>query len=296
MDPTWIGSRTSRMHDVSAELPPIGPESEAARPAFRRAGPAWRGLGLRLAVASILVLAADAALACPSALSGRTFAIDPATHGFGAAQKQPPLPLERGEYALTIDDGPSSKTTLALLDILRSRCVKATFFLVGYGAERRPDLVRAIVAEGHGIATHSFSHGDLGRMTRDEAAAEIWSGIRAVETAAYGKLDESHRVRLFRFPGSPSLAAGIPPDMIELANEAGAIVAGCDFSPEDWRNSPPEESFRRLMSRLGDRGVILLHDGPPNTLRLLPMVLDELERRGARIVQLSVGERPQPEP
>lgn len=229
------------------------------------------------------------ACACPSALTGRTLAIDPATRGFGAVQMLPPLPLEAGEYVVTIDDGPNPKTTSALLDILRSRCVDATFFLVGYNAERHPDLARAIAARGQGIASHSFSHGDFGKMTRDEAAAEIWSGIRAVETAAYGAFDQPERLRLFRFPGGGSLPPEPPPDMIERVNEAGAIVAGWDFSAEDWRNSPPDQSYRRLMSRFGDRGVILLHDGQSNTIKLLPMILDELEKRRARVVGLRVG-------
>ncbi|WP_161992772.1 polysaccharide deacetylase family protein [Aureimonas leprariae] len=246
---------------------------------------------IRPLAAAGFALAATAASACPSALAGRTVAVDPATHGFGAVQKQPPLPLQPGEYVVTIDDGPNPKTTPALLDILRSRCIAATFFLVGRNAERHPELVRRIVAEGDGIGSHSFSHRDFGKLSRDGIAEEIWAGMRAVDIAAFGAFDESRRPRrLFRFPGSPGFAPALPPDLVAIANGAGAIVAGYDFSPEDWRNSPPEESFRRLLARLGDRGVILFHDGQSNTLELLPMVLDELERRGARVVRLAIGD------
>lgn len=246
-------------------------------------------LSSRLALAcGLLLLAAAASEAgCPSVLSGRVVAIDPATRGFGAVQQLPPLPLQPGEYALTIDDGPSPKTTQALLDILRSRCVSATFFLVGRNAAKHPDLVRRIAAEGDGVGSHSFSHGDFGKLPRNGVAEEIWNGVQAVEKAANGGIGQP---KLFRFPGSRSFPPVVPPDLVALANGMGEIVAGYDFSPEDWRNSPPDESFRRLLSRLGDRGVILMHDGQSNTLKLLPMVLDELERRGARIVSLRVAD------
>jgi len=67
------------------------------------------------------------------------------------------LPTEAREVWLTIDDGPSDDTA-GLLDLLDAHGAKATFFLVGERAARRPELVRAIVARGHGVGNHSFSH------------------------------------------------------------------------------------------------------------------------------------------
>ncbi len=66
------------------------------------------------------------------------------------------------------------------------------------------------------------------------------------------------------------------------------IVASYHLSPEDWRNHPPEETLRRLRQRLNanDRGVIVMHDIQTNTVPLLPMVIDELKSRNAKIVHL----------
>jgi peptidoglycan/xylan/chitin deacetylase (PgdA/CDA1 family) len=88
---------------------------------------------------------------------------------------------------------------------------------------------------------------------------------------------------LFRFPENAAT-----PDLLETAARMGLIVASYDVSPEDWRNDAPQESLRRLRQRLNtvDRGVIVMHDVQENTVPLLPMILDELKSRGARIVHL----------
>lgn len=105
--------------------------------------------------------------------------------------------------------------------------------------------------------------------------------MEAVESAEGGLADGEGR--LFRFPSNRST-----PELVAAVREMGASVASVDFSPEDWRGSAPEETLERLRKVLngGDRGVVLLHDSQPNTVRLLPMVLDEIEGRGGRFVRL----------
>ena len=72
----------------------------------------------------------------------------------GAAQ----IPAETKYVALTFDDGPRQGTTDRLLDGLRERGASATFFLVGEQAERYPELVRRMKAEGHQVGNHTWSH------------------------------------------------------------------------------------------------------------------------------------------
>ncbi|MBI2386438.1 MAG: polysaccharide deacetylase family protein [Elusimicrobia bacterium] len=78
-----------------------------------------------------------------------------------------------GEVLLTFDDGPAAPYTGQILDILRDRGVKATFFLCGSSAERHPELVRRIRDEGHEIGNHTWSHPWLHLMGREAIAAEI---------------------------------------------------------------------------------------------------------------------------
>jgi peptidoglycan/xylan/chitin deacetylase (PgdA/CDA1 family) len=247
----------------------------------------------RIVAAAILCLfmlpaCLDPAVAknCQTGLTGRIVKPEPRPDGFGAVQGLPPLPLAAQEYVISIDDGPHPVTTPALLEVLARYCVRATFFLVGRNAEARPELVGSIVAHGHTIGHHSYRHPDLGTLTQEGILAEIRHGAEAVT----GALPEAQRAtsrRLLRLPGSAKFPPTPPASLIKTLNAEGFVIAGYDLSAQDWRNAPPHESFQLLFRSMKDRGVIVLHDGQSNTIALLPMVLDELARRGAKIVHLT---------
>ena len=74
---------------------------------------------------------------------------------------------------MTFDDGPSSETTPRLLEILKQRNIKVTFFLIGENAASNPDIVRRILADGHEIGNHSWTHPQLSRLSDDRVTAEI---------------------------------------------------------------------------------------------------------------------------
>ncbi|HTN96099.1 MAG TPA: polysaccharide deacetylase family protein [Nordella sp.] len=200
---------------------------------------------------------------------------------FGTLQKLPALPLEAGEYVLTFDDGPSSKTTPKILTELHDACLHATFFMVGKRAAQNPFIARLVKSLGHTIGSHTYSHIKLKDLPLAEATEEMKKGAAAVERAVYG--NRMTPVPLFRFPEN----AGTP-DLLEVAARLDLIVASYDISPEDWRNHPPAETLKRLRQRLNatDRGVIVMHDIQTNTVPLLPMVIDELKSRNAKIVHL----------
>ncbi|MFG1279436.1 polysaccharide deacetylase family protein [Xanthobacter autotrophicus] len=223
--------------------------------------------------------------ACPQPeLRGRTLELPAETTGFGKVQGQPPLPLSRGEYVITIDDGPNPATTPQLLSILNDYCIDATFFLIGRNAQKSPDLVRRILAEKQNLGSHSFRHPDLSRMTATQIEDELDKGNAAVEAAAGGPHGKR---RLVRLPGSAGFNNVPPEDLLRYLKTRGLVLAGYDFSPQDWRNRPPGESFATLFKNFGDRGIILFHDGQSNTIALLPMVLEELKRRDAKVVTLT---------
>lgn len=224
---------------------------------------------------------------CPHSLSGRSIKPDTVPRAFGLVQGFPQLPLAANEYVLTVDDGPHPATTRQLLAVLRTYCVKATFFLTGQHALAYPDLVKEISAEGHAIGSHSFRHPDLAKLTEAEILAEMRQGREAVGRAAYGERHAKGGPLLIRLPGSNNTSPYPPLGVIKELQRDGLTIAGCDLSPQDWRNSPPQESYNRLFHAIHDHGVIVFHDGQSNTIALLPMVLDELGRRGARIVALA---------
>lgn len=219
---------------------------------------------------------------CAGALPERVLSLSEAKISrFGTLQNLPGLPLEAGEYVLTFDDGPNFKTTPKILNELRDACVHATFFMTGKHAAVQPLIARLVKAMGHSIGTHTYSHIKLKGLPLDEATEEIKRGIKAVEWAVYG--NRMTPVRLFRFPEN----AGTP-ELLDVAARLDLVVASYDISPEDWRNHPPAETMKRLRQRLNanDRGVIVMHDIQTNTVPLVPMVIDELKSRNAKIVHL----------
>ena len=188
--------------------------------------------------------------------------------------------------ALTFDDGPDPEMTPRVLDQLRERGVRATFFLVGAKAERHPELVRRIAAEGHDTGIHTWEHAagvpmrSSWAMTADILRCrESLRGITGVETD------------LFRPP------YGVTNPMVARAvKRTGSRCVGWSIrSLDTLRQRSREAVARRIRRRLGDGKVILLHDDRPGAERLLAMVLNDLQRGGYRtatVCELFKTEKP----
>ena len=130
-------------------------------------------------LASVIGMGSAAAAECPGnpgALgTSRTITVDPTEHQFlGAFQYRESLPLNDREVVITFDDGPLPPYSSRILDVLRSECVKATYFMVGRMARAYPQLVKRTHAEGHTLANHSQNHPfTFHRMTVEQARQEI---------------------------------------------------------------------------------------------------------------------------
>jgi peptidoglycan/xylan/chitin deacetylase (PgdA/CDA1 family) len=186
--------------------------------------------------------------------------------------------------ALTFDDGPTPGMTDRMLDVLRDRAVPAAFFVVGANAQRHPDLLRRIHAEGHLIGNHSFHHHHYGIMRRDR----YWD--REVRTTD-DLIESILRVRpaLFR-----------PPMGIRTWHTTGAArrfghrVINWSRRAIDGLPTTPQRIARRL-GEVVDGDIIMLHDGvEPNarhhdrsaTVEAVPMLLDRLRDAGLSPVRL----------
>ncbi len=187
----------------------------------------------------------------------------------------------RQRLALTFDDGPHPVTTRAVLATLAERGHKATFFVVGQKALEFPDVVREIHAAGHTLGVHGHRHAWLyalflpGAMQRDIARAQA-----AVESAA------GVRPSLFRPPiGRVSINVAVG------ARRAGVTTVAWSVRGLDGvSRTRPEDVVRRVSKKLDDGAIVLLHDAAedgdfePASLRSLPRLLDEIERRGLNTV------------
>jgi peptidoglycan/xylan/chitin deacetylase (PgdA/CDA1 family) len=201
----------------------------------------------------------------------------------GIGHGYPALGLAHGEIILTFDDGPSPKTTPAILDTLAKDCVQATFFMIGKHAEANPALARRVREAGHSIGSHTYSHRELNHLAPEDATADIERGFEAVDKAAFGSTAD--RPHLFRFPGFKST-----PELVDFVKSHHGLVVDRNFGANDWRGDPAQEEFERFKAHLPhmDRGIVILHDVQPETVKLLPMVIAELKARHMKIVHLEL--------
>lgn len=201
----------------------------------------------------------------------------------GRKQFPATLPLQPKEIVLTFDDGPAHGTTGRVLEALRHECVKATFFMVGEQATGNPALARRVLADGHTIGYHTYSHRLLDRIPLPAAEVEIDRGIDAVNRALYGRGGADPVTPFFRFPGFAS-----SPALLERLARRSIVVFGADLWASDWNPMTPAEELRLVMSRLGGTGggIVLFHDTKAQTAAMLPAFLRELKRDGYRVVQI----------
>jgi peptidoglycan/xylan/chitin deacetylase (PgdA/CDA1 family) len=201
----------------------------------------------------------------------------------GIGHGYPALGLAHGEIILTFDDGPSPKTTPAILDTLAKECAQATFFMIGKHADANPKLAKRVHDEGHSIGSHSYTHRELNHLAPEDATEDIKRGFDAVDKAAFGSAAD--RPHLFRFPGFKST-----PELVSFVNSNHGLVVDRNIGAADWRGDPAQVSFDRLKQHFKhmDRGILILHDVQPETVKLLPMVIAEMKTRHMKIVHLVV--------
>ncbi|MBV9346531.1 MAG: polysaccharide deacetylase family protein [Pseudolabrys sp.] len=193
------------------------------------------------------------------------------------------LPLQKKEVVLTFDDGPWPETTPKVLEALKAECVRATFFILGRHAEAYPGLARRILAEGHSVGHHTYSHQILSRVPVSVAEQEIDKGIEEDDYAIYGQRRSEPVTPFFRFPGFAST-----PALLGNLERRGIVVFGADVWASDWNPMTAEQEMRLTLDRLEQTkgGILLFHDTKAQTAAMLPPFLRELKRRQYRIVHI----------
>ena len=130
--------------------------------------------------------------------------------------------------ALTFDDGPTEWTE-EILDILRARRVRATFFVLGARAAARPDLVMRMYAEGHEVGVHTFTHANMANVGPQRARLELDPSQLAI-AAAMG-----HTTSLLRLPYSSKVADVSFSEWQAMRRAENYRVVYADLDTEDWK-------------------------------------------------------------
>lgn len=189
--------------------------------------------------------------------------------------------------ALTFDDGPDPTWTPKILAILRHNQVPATFFLVGAHAAANPSVVRAEIAAGDEVGSHTYTHANLA-----SAGWRLPLELTLTQNALAGAA--GIRTRLLRPPYSsvPDALTEVDWRAYRHAARFGYLVVLTSTDTKDWARPGVRHIVANAMPR-GDRGaIIMLHDGGGNrseTVRALPFIIDRLKARGYRLVTVTAG-------
>lgn len=184
--------------------------------------------------------------------------------------------LEKGWLALTFDDGPSGELTEALLEGLREREVKATFFVCGYRAAEFPDALRHIAEAGHEIGLHSCCHDYMHKMSKAEVLNDLIACQEQVEQAC------GVRARLFRPPG------GLYSDaLLDAAVELELPLILWSVDPQDWDVRLAKAARQHIDANAFPGAVILMHELSMDSVRSALGVIDDLRREGYRFCTVS---------
>lgn len=179
--------------------------------------------------------------------------------------------------ALTFDDGPDIKYTPAILDTLKEKGVKATFFVVGSQVEKYPDIMKRIVEEGHALGNHSFGHKDLTKLNKTQILNQIESTDKAIK-AAIGFYPKA-----FRAP-----YGALNAQVKKVLEEKGRYHVGWSVDTRDWAGTPIDEMRENIKTNSKDKGIILMHSFGgkhiQNTVDMLADVIDDLEKLGYSFV------------
>lgn len=187
----------------------------------------------------------------------------------------PPVRSESPRYvALTFDDGPSGRFTRRLLTGLQERDAKATFLLCGYRLEIYPELAKRILAEGHEIGLHGYSHKDMAKLTRRELIKEIKDTIAL--------LPQGCEPVFLRPPGGSesSLVSTVAAEM-ELA------LLNWSVDPRDWAVHDAAVVETAVISQVRSGDVILLHDLSDSSVDAALSIVDKLQEEGFHFVTVS---------
>lgn len=179
-------------------------------------------------------------------------------------------PDPRPKAALTFDDGPDVRHTPLLLDGLKERDVKASFFLLGEKIERYPELVQRIQEEGHLVGNHTYHHVQLDKLDETKAREEILKTNNLIyETTGV-------------YPQYMRPPFGAWKKNLELCVEMLPVFWTIDTL--DWKVKNTERIVRTVQEEIEDGAIILMHDEYNTSVEAALQIVDELKEQGYELV------------
>ncbi|MCX7019944.1 MAG: polysaccharide deacetylase family protein [Candidatus Sumerlaeota bacterium] len=187
-------------------------------------------------------------------------------------------PTGKNRIALTFDDGPNPKYTPVFLKLLQSKNVRATFFLLGDNIQKNPGLVRELTAQGHEVASHTWSHVKLSGLSPDKIRDELTRTASAIKES--GGTDAV----LLRPP------YGLANKKVQdICEQMGLKIICWSVDTNDWRPQTNADTMMQEITKgARDGAIILMHDRYDKSLETTGRAIDQLRQKGFEFV--TVGE------
>ncbi len=183
-----------------------------------------------------------------------------------------------GPYiAMTFDDGPHPEFTPKLLDELKKRNLKATFYVVGKNVAEYPEIVKRMADEGHEIANHTWSHPSLPKLGAEGVRKQM-----ADTTAAIREASGVTPVTMRPPYGATNAALNR-----KMAEEYGMKVILWSVDPQDWKYRKVNHVYSQIVEKAHPGAIILAHDIHATTVAAMPQTFDTLLAKGFKFVTVS---------
>ena len=196
-----------------------------------------------------------------------------------AAKRELPVynvDTEEKVLSISFDAAWGSAHTEKILDILDAYDVRTTFFLVGFWAEKYPELVQEIVLRGHEIGNHSATHPHMSQLSEAQIREELRKTSDLVEHIT-GK-----PTTLFRPPYGEYNDA-----VVRISREEGYECVQWNVDSLDWKNRGADDMIRQCTKNTQPGDIVLFHNDSQYILDALPTILEHYTEAGYRIIPLS---------
>ena len=180
------------------------------------------------------------------------------------------------KIAISFDAAWGSDYTEALLDILDKYDVKTTFFLVGFWVDKYPEMVKKIDERGHEIGNHSSSHPHMSQLSKEQIIKELTKTSDKIEAIT------NKKVTLFRPP-----FGDYNNRLIQTSRELGIQVIQWDVDSLDYKDYGADSIVKKVLSKVKNGSIVLFHNNATYTKDALPIVLENLQKEGYKIVPVS---------
>ena len=179
------------------------------------------------------------------------------------------IETEEKVISLTFDCAWGAEDMQDILNTLKTENVKATFFVLGEWAEKYPDIIKQMAADGHDVANHSDTHPHTNQLNEQEVKAEIVNANEKIEKLTGVKNN------LFRAPYGE-----YNDTVIKAATDLGYYTIQWDVDSLDWKNPGQEAIINRVISKVKPGSIILMHNGTQDTAKVLPRLISKLKADG----------------